>query len=183
MPRSRIAANGERDGRVSTAPANEEMQLTERGRLVGAPAADDRCRPAIFIESRSAADLRCSTSLRDGARPALVDSASWSRRPSSSDARPGGTPPGPRPSRSTIVLSPFARLGARQSAGTAGMFPRSLVPWGALGCTRRGRTRSAGRRWGRPLRRHGRYSLVTQRSELTTAGCGCGKMYDRRLSV
>jgi hypothetical protein len=41
--------------------ANKDMQLTERGLLVGAPADDDRCRPAIFIESRSAADLRCST--------------------------------------------------------------------------------------------------------------------------
>jgi hypothetical protein len=35
------------------------MQLTERGLLVGAPAADDRCRPAIVMEARSAADLRC----------------------------------------------------------------------------------------------------------------------------
>jgi hypothetical protein len=45
---------------------NEEMQLTDRGFLVGAPAADDRRRPAIFIESRSAADLRCSPCLGRG---------------------------------------------------------------------------------------------------------------------
>jgi hypothetical protein len=43
----------------SAALPNEEMQLTERGSLAGAPAADDRCWPAIFIKSRSAADLRC----------------------------------------------------------------------------------------------------------------------------
>ena len=49
---------GER--RLSEGPHNKEMQLTERGLLAGAPAVGDRCRPAIFTESRSAADLRCS---------------------------------------------------------------------------------------------------------------------------
>src|SRR5947208_4518836 len=47
-------------------PSNKEMQLTERGLRAGAPAADGRCRPAIFTESRSAADLRCSPCLGRG---------------------------------------------------------------------------------------------------------------------
>jgi hypothetical protein len=50
-----------------TASSNEEMQPTERGLLVGAPADDVRCRPAIFTESRSAADLRCSADQGPGA--------------------------------------------------------------------------------------------------------------------
>ena len=42
-------------------PSNEEMQLTKRGLLAGAPAGSIAARPAIFIESRFVADLRCST--------------------------------------------------------------------------------------------------------------------------
>ncbi len=40
-------------------PPNKEMQLTKRGSLAGGPAAL-AVRRAIFIESRFAADLRCS---------------------------------------------------------------------------------------------------------------------------
>jgi hypothetical protein len=53
---------------LSGRPHNEEMQLTERGLLIGAPAVDDRCRPAIVIKSRSAADLRCSADTSAAAR-------------------------------------------------------------------------------------------------------------------
>src|SRR5205814_7926793 len=51
--------------------ANEEMQLTNPGFLVGKPTADVRCRRAVFIESGFAADLRCSADA--GAR-------TWKRR-------------------------------------------------------------------------------------------------------
>ena len=52
-------ANGNGRRSISVALPNKEMQLTKRGFLVGAPARFVRRRPAIFIESRFAADLRC----------------------------------------------------------------------------------------------------------------------------
>ena len=60
--------------RLAVGPHNDEMQPTERGFLVGAPAGFVRRRPAIFIESRSAADLRCSTDASGiiGARASMM---------------------------------------------------------------------------------------------------------------